>query len=170
MEYPNRKHIRLKDYDYSRKGAYFVTICTEKRMYLFQNVGAAPCGRPQQAYRLAQRWLEKIPEKYPTISLDKYVIMPNHLHLILFFSEEQTAGGHMGPPLQEVMDWYKTMTTNEYIRGVKAGIFPPFQKKIWQRGYYEHIIRNEQDYLNIWTYIDQNPARWDSDEYFGGTP
>ena len=51
------------------------------------------------------------------------------------------------------------MTTNEYIRGVKAGIFPPFQKKIWQRGYYDHIIRNERDYLNIWTYIDQNPAR-----------
>ena len=76
----------------------------------------------------------------------------------------------MGPPLQEVMDWYKTMTTNEYIRGVKVGIFPPFQKKIWQRGYYDHIIRNERDYLNIWTYIDQNSARWGGDEYFGGTP
>lgn len=76
----------------------------------------------------------------------------------------------MWPPLQEVMDWYKTMTTNEYIRGVKAGIFPPFQKKIWQRGYYDHIIRNERDYLNIWTDIDQNPARWGGDEYFGGTP
>ena len=98
MEYPNRKHIRLKDYDYSRKGAYFVTICTEKRMQLFQNVGAAPCGRPQQAYRLAQRWLEKKKEKYPTVSLNQYVIMPNHIHLILFFSEEQMAGGPMWPP------------------------------------------------------------------------
>ena len=85
-------------------------------------------------------------------------------------NDRPVVGGHMGPPLQEVMDWYKTMTTNEYIRGVKAGIFPPFQKKIWQRGYYDHIIRNERDYLNIWTYIDQNPARWGGDEYFGGTP
>ena len=98
MEYPNRKHIRLKDYDYSRKGAYFVTICTEKRLQVFHKVGAAPCGRPQQAYRLAQRWLEKIPEKYPTVSLNQYVIMPNHIHLILFFSEEQMAGGPMWPP------------------------------------------------------------------------
>lgn len=75
-------------------------------------------------------------------------------------------GGHMGPPLQAILDWYKTMTTNAYIRNVREGTLPPFQKRIWQRGYYEHIVRNESDYLNIWTYIDQNPARWTEDEYY----
>ena len=79
-------------------------------------------------------------------------------------------GGHVGPPLQNVMDWYKTMTTNAYIRGVQGGALPSFHKKIWQRGYYEHVIRNEQDYLNVWSYIDQNPARWAEDEYFAETP
>ena len=80
----------------------------------------------------------------------------------------------MGPPLQEMLDWYKTMTTNAYIRAVKSGILPPFARRIWQRGYYEHIIRNERDYLEIWQYIDQNPARWGEDEYYaenaGGAP
>jgi len=73
----------------------------------------------------------------------------------------------MWPPLQEIMDWYKTMTTNEYIRTVKTGKLPPFSTRVWQRGFYEHVIRNDRDYLEIWNYIDQNPARWAEDEYYG---
>lgn len=73
----------------------------------------------------------------------------------------------MGPPLQEIVDWYKTMTTNEYIRAVKATESPAFYKHVWQRGYYERVVRNEQDYLDIRQYIDQNPARWAEDEYYG---
>ena len=170
MEYPKRKQIRLKDYDYSLNGAYFVTVCTEKRENLFLFVGAAPCGRPHPAREIAETWIRKIPEKFPTVSVQNFVVMPNHIHLLLLFSDQGTTGGHVGPPLQNVMDWYKTMTTNAYIRGVQGGALPSFHKKIWQRGYYEHVIRNEQDYLNVWTYIDQNPARWAEDEYYTETP
>mgnify|MGYP005772726711 FL=1 len=110
--------------------------------------------------------MQKIPEKFPQVSLCHYVIMPNHVHILLVIDAGEGTGGHMGPPLQAILDWYKTMTTNAYIRNVREGTLPPFQKRIWQRGYYEHIVRNESDYLNIWTYIDQNPARWTQDEYY----
>lgn len=170
MEQPQRKHVRLRDYDYGQNGAYFVTICTQDRCHLFPFcVGAAPCGRPNPAREIAEEWLKKIPEKYPDVFLDKHVVMPNHIHLLLRLDQPCTAGGHVGPPLQEIMDWYKTMTTNAYIRAVKANVLPPFHKRIWQRGYYEHIIRNRQDYLEVWQYIDNNPARWAEDEYFGGS-
>lgn len=167
MELPVRKRVRLKEYDYSSPGAYFITICTQGRQCLFPfPVGAAPCGRPNPAREIAEEWLEKLPGKYPGVCLEKYVVMPNHVHLILRIASPQETGGHVGPPLQEMLDWYKTMTTNAYIRAVKSGILPPFARRVWQRGYYEHIIRNERDYLEIWQYIDQNPARWGEDEYY----
>ena len=75
-------------------------------------------------------------------------------------------GDHAGSPLRDIVGWFKTMTTNEYIRGVKNGLFPPFDKQIWQRSYYEHVIRDEQDYRRIWQHIDENPAKWAEDVYF----
>ena len=63
-----------------------------------------------------------------------------------------------GPPLHEVVEWFKTMTTNEYIRGVKSDIYPPFNRRVWQRSYHDHIIRNEEEYLKIWQYIDKRSA------------
>lgn len=72
----------------------------------------------------------------------------------------------MGPPLQRVVEWYKTMSTNEWIRLVKAGKLPPFEKRLWQRSFYDHIIRSEADYLRIWDYIDTNPAKWAEDCYY----
>ena len=83
------------------------------------------------------------------------------------FDNMPTAGGHMGPPLPRIVDWYKTMTTNEYIRLVKVGKLMPFQKRVWQRGYYEHIIRDENDLLIHWQYIEHNPACWADDPYYG---
>ena len=85
-------------------------------------------------------------------------------------TQAEPAGGHAGPPLPEIVDWYKTMTTNAYIRAVKEGLLLPFEKRIWQRGYYEHMIRNDQDYLDVWQYIHQNPARWAEDEYYAERP
>ena len=72
----------------------------------------------------------------------------------------------MGPPLQEAVGWYKAMMTNQYIQSVKAGELPPFEKRLWQRGYYDHIVRSENDFLRIWTYIDNNPLRWELDCYY----
>lgn len=169
MEWPARKHTRLKEYDYAAGGAYFVTICTQDRACLFPlPVGAAPCGRPDLARSVARKWIEKIPEKYPGVRVEKYVVMPNHIHALFVFENISAAGGHMGPPLPRIVDWYKTMTTNEYIRLVKTGKLLPFQKRVWQRGYHEHIIRDENDFLTHWQYIGDNPALWEQDKYYGG--
>lgn len=165
-----RKIIRLPSYDYGQNGCYFVTVCTQDKVWHFglpSSVGAAPCGRPNVVAELAERWLFKIEEKYPEVKIDKYVIMPNHIHVI-FCIEKAETGGHMGPPLPKIMDWYKTMTTNEYIRMVRQGKLPPFRGKLWQRSYYDHVIRNYDDYLRVWNYIESNPARWAEDEYYCG--
>ena len=97
-EMGERKPLRLKEWNYSTPGYYFVTICTQEKRKLFP-VGAAPCGRLDLAGDLAERWLEKLPKKFPEVLLDKYVIMPNHVHCILRILPPEEAGGHMGPPL-----------------------------------------------------------------------
>lgn len=164
----NRKQIRLEGYDYSQNGCYFVTICTQDKAMCFDlpaSVGAAPCGRPNVASQLAERWLLKLEEKYPAVTVDKYVVMPNHIHALLFLKMPEP-GGHMGPPLPKIVGWYKAMTTNEYVRMVRQGVLPPFREKLWQRSFYDHIIRNYDDYLRVWNYIDTNPARWAEDKYY----
>ena len=161
-EMPSCKNIRLKDYDYSSNGAYFVTICTKDKVKLFGDlVGATLCCRPNNPDKLVEKCLIEIESKFENTRIDKHIIMPNHLHFVLF----QT-GDHAGSPLRDIVGWFKTMTTNEYIRCVKNGLFPPFDMQIWQRNYYEHIIRDEQDYLRVWQYIDENPAKWADDVYF----
>jgi len=131
---------------------------------LFSNiVGAALCGRPGNADQMIKKWLKEIENKFPDMQIDDFVIMPNHIHFILRI---QGQGGHTGPPLHEAVDWFKTMTTNEYIKGVKAGLYHPFNKRVWQRNYYEHIIRSEGEYKNIREYILTNPAKWATDEYY----
>lgn len=165
----NRQSIRLKEFDYSSNGLYFITICTQDKACLFGDiVGATLCGRPGCPDQMAIKWLLEIQNKFSEVYIDSYIIMPNHIHILLNILGERTGeGGHTGPPLQQVIGWFKTMTTNEYIRGVKSGVFPPFNKRLWQRNFYEHIIRNEEDYLNHLKYIEENPARWGEDEYFG---
>jgi hypothetical protein len=76
---------------------------------------------------------------------------------------EHTGGEHTGSPLQRVVQWFKTMTTNAYIRGVKENQWPPFPGKLWQRNYYEHIIRNEKELMRTREYIENNPPKWESD-------
>ena len=157
MELPQRKRIRLKNYDYSQNGAYFVTICTNKKEKLFgEIVGATLCGRPNRPDKMVEKYLFELENKYQNLELDYYVIMPDHIHFIVFIS-----GDHAGSPLPQIVDWFKTMTTNAYIRGVKSGLFPPFADHIWQRSYYDHIIRNENDLYETRKYIENNPFRWE---------
>ena len=156
MDFAKRKQIRLENYDYSGNSAYFITICTFHRIRLFDSiVGANLCVRPSNADKLIEKWLFKLENKYKNVAIDKYVIMPDHIHFIL-----QQTGAHAGAPLPEIIKWFKTQTTDEYIKGVKSGVFQPFEKHIWERNYYEHIIRNQNDYNEIWKYIDENPLKY----------
>ena len=125
---------------------------------------------------MVERWWLELSKKFPTIEIDQYVIMPNHLHGIIWVQYQKvvgadlrvcpdvTQGAHTGAPLPTIVQWFKTMTSNEYIRNVKSNGWPPFQGKLWQRNYYEHILRNENELIRTSEYILNNPARWAEDE------
>ena len=159
MEQSNRKANRLPDYDYGLPGSYFVTLCTNRRIPLFQMeplVGNGLCAVPPPPQNcIIYKWIRETQNKFPNIVIDKYVIMPDHLHLIVTIRERKVGGS-----LDDVMQFFKTMTTNDYIRAVKAGVLVPFHKKLWQKSYHDHIIRNQQDYDETWTYIENNPTKW----------
>ncbi len=161
-ELPKRKQIRLKYYDYSQNGYYFVTICIDKRRHIFgEIVGATLCGRPNNPDKMIEKWLLEIENKFKNVKIPIYVIMPNHIHCIV-----EKTGDHAGSRQQDIVGWFKSMTTNEYIKNVKQNLYLPFDGKLWQRGYYEHIIRNENEYIEICKYIDENPIKWESDKYY----
>ena len=159
VEQKERKTSRLVNYDYGQPGSYFITLCTQHRLPLFEmehNVGNGHRAVPRPPQNLVLRkWLRKTQQYFSNISIDKFVIMPDHLHMIVTI-KEQCPGGS----LPDIMQYFKTMTTNEYIRGVKAGVLAPFDKKLWQKSYYDHVIRNQQDYDETWQYIENNPAKW----------
>jgi len=136
-----------------------VTLCTRNRAHLFQmeqTVGnglrAVPHAIPNQ---IIHKWITETQHKFSNIKIDKYVIMPDHLHLIITIEKQCSSIS-----LPDIMRFFKTMTTNEYMRGIKAGLLPPFDQNLWQKSYYDHIIRNQQDYQEIWEYIENNPAKW----------
>ena len=154
MELPARKHIRLKEYNYAADGAYFITICTQDRVCLFSlPVGATPCGRPDLARSIAEKWMKKIPEKYPEVRVEKFVVMPNHIHLLIGLQNGPM--GASGPTLPQI------------IKAIKGMVTRSIGHTIWQDNYYEHIIRDENDLLIHWQYIEPNPACWADDPYYG---
>ena len=184
-----RKSNRLEGYDYSRAGCYFVTVCAQDRQCLFGEVVEDGMVL-NEAGKMAARWWGETENKFPHVELDEYVVMPNHIHGIVLIvgadlrvrpqledsksnghkqlehqrQEENQQGGHAGPPLQEIIQWFKTMTTNGYINDVKYGRFPPFEKRIWQRSFYDHVIRDDDDLNRVREYIQNNPLRWALDE------
>ena len=159
MELPKRKRLRLEEYDYGEQGYYFITLCTYKRQRLFEIyppiVGNDLCVVPPVQNKIIEKWIIETQRKFDNIKIEKYVIMPDHLHFIFNISER-----HIGRSLQDAIRFFKTMTTNEYIRYVNDNLLSAFGEKLWQKSYYDHIIRNEKDYLEICEYIDSNPAAW----------
>ena len=166
MDIPKRKQVRLKNFDYSKNNTFFVTICTHESAHLFgdivsDEVGAHLCVRPNRPEQIIEKWLRELESKYMNAKILSYIIMPDHIHFILYnpgFYDE--TGAHIGAPLPDIIKWFKTQTTNEYIRGVKEGLFPPFDRHIWQRNYYEHVIRDQNDFDTKRRYIYENPLRW----------
>jgi putative transposase len=162
----HRKLSRLPEYDYSQQGAYFVTICVQDRQCWFGEVIDETL-RLNPAGLMVKKWWKELDRKFPSIKIDEhYVVMPNHFHGIVFISEpswSNVEGGHPGPPLQKVIQWFKTMSTNEYIHGVKEHGWKPFKVQLWQRSFYEQVIRNDESLNRIREYIQTNPQRWDLD-------
>ena len=208
---PNKRHrksIRLKGYDYSQPGYYFITICVQNRLCLFGHIKNGEMIL-NDAGRMIEKWYAELENKFPGIKCHNMVVMPNHFHCVVQIvgadprvrplmresalsnesalrnetplttqtpSKTQTPSPPINQPpvapknahecsqLSRAVQWFKTMTTNEYIRGVKELGWKPFQGKLWQRNYWEHIIRNQQAYHRIIQYINNNPKNWNKDK------
>ena len=159
MALEKRKPNRLKNYDYSSAGAYFITVCTEnRRNLLWKNVGAnivRPCENALSKYgEIVKKDIDMISEKYEKVSVDKYVIMPNHIHLIIVISADEIGRPMVAPTISRVVKQLKGAVTKE------CGF------SVWQKGFHDHIIRGENDYNEIWEYIESNPSKWSEDELF----
>ena len=150
MEHPERK--RLPEYDYSNHGAYFLTLCTRNKAELF--------GEPERktvVQEMLYRVFAETLAGFPGMTCPKLVVMPNHIHALVMINASDGKRNHA---VADMMRAFKSKSTVEYIRLVKSGVAQPFEGKQWQRSYYDHIIRNQRDFDEIWNYIDANPARW----------
>lgn len=149
-DFPQRKRIRLKNYDYSQNGYYFVTICTkDKQPILWNNVGADII-RPSlsEIGLLVDTAINEIPKRYPGVKIDQYVIMPNHIHLILILSMNDGCGRIISAP-----------TLMTVIGQMKRWVSKQSKINVWQKSYYEHVIRNDNDYALTLEYICNNPLK-----------
>ena len=148
MDFPMRKSPRIVGYDYSQANYYFITICTYSKKCIF--------GEPEKLNwlgQIAQEKLIQISKINPSIQINHYVVMPNHIHVILDVSESNRQN------LNIVIGQYKMSVTKQIRKKI-----PGF--RVWQRSYHDHIIRNRSGYEKIWTYIENNPLKWEEDCFF----
>jgi REP element-mobilizing transposase RayT len=166
-----RKSNRISDYDYSQYGGYFITICTKDMKQIlgkvvensFVGVDAHIDPTAQATHcelsiigKIVDKYINNIEKSSTDISVEKYVIMPNHIHMILFV---KNAGSMRA----------STPTSNlisNTVRSLKILTTKEIGTPLWQRSYYDHVIRNEQDFMRIWEYIDNNPLQWDIDKFY----
>ncbi|WP_066214713.1 transposase [Flammeovirga sp. MY04] len=226
---PNRQSIRLKGYDYSKAGLYFITICVRNRFHLFGRVENQKMIL-NDAGKMVEKWYWKLEEKFDVVKCREMVVMPNHFHCVVEIVEGESGddnfkkeggdindnkegksiyekkvgrelnyknhsrdlnhnkegsdlnyykeGRHVGLPVRgqyegdifigRIVQWFKTMSTNEYIKGVKEKNWKRFNKRLWHRNYWEYIIRNDGEYARIAKYIIDNPAKWEKDKLNNG--
>ena len=159
-----RKSTRLKCFDYGTTGAYFITICTGNRRTILSkivgdgvldvphNVELLPCGI------IADKYINQMDGFYDDISVDQYIIMPNHIHIILIVSEN----GSSGTPTPTSQN----STVSRFVSNFKRYCNKEIGQNIWQRGFYDHVVRNRKDYEQIKKYIYENPSKWFYDELY----
>ena len=168
MDLPKRKPTRLKGYDYSQNGAYFITICTHNRKCLFSNIVGAIHELPENKLtpygEIAKQIIEILPDRF-NVSIPNYVIMPNHIHLIIEINNDNEKRAIRESPLQ-----YHRSVIDKIIGFLKMNVSKKIhntdKEKIWQRSYHDHIIRSNKDYHKIWKYIDTNVIRWEKDCFY----
>ena len=155
-----RKSIRLKEYDYSQAGYYFITICTKNREQLFGKIVDGLMLLNENG-EIVNEFLKQISIKYQNVAIDYYSIMPNHLHFIVIINENRRGGVTPPlPPLGNIIGYFKYQSTKQ-INIIRNSPGIP----IWQRNFYEHIIRNDKELYEIRKYIENNPLNWSDDEY-----
>ena len=147
MENNFRKVIRLKDYDYSQRGAYFITICTKDKKSILSQIKFDTYKIELTSIGIVvENSIKNISKKYPNAFIDSYVIMPNYVHLIIF-----------------VVNGYDNISVSTIIQQFKGYTSKQVQNSIWQKSFYDHIIRNERDLFTKRKYIEENPLKWKSD-------
>ena len=149
MAYYSRRPTRIPKYDYSSCNYYFITICTHNRKCIF---GSAD--QLNQLGRIAQKHILRIPSYYESVHIDKFVVMPNHIHIILILNDRDK-----NPDVSLIVGQYKRGVTKE-IRE----LFP--DRLVWQRSFHDHVIRNQTSYEKIWMYIENNPKCWKKDCFY----
>ena len=152
-ELPKRKQIRIEDYDYSTPGAYFITVCTTNREKIFWNCVGADIIRPQNvplsaAGKIVEQGIFQMAEHYDNVVVDKFCIMPDHIHLILRI--ESGIGGRM----------VSAPTVSMVVGSMKRWVSKQVGRPIWQKSFYDHGIWNQRDYDKIWEYIENNPLKY----------
>jgi len=175
----HRRSIRLKGYDYSQAGAYYVTMCTQNRECLFGEIVNGKMRLNEYGQIVQQCWME-IPQHYQNVQLDEYVVMPNHVHGIIIINESDisTVGAIHELPLRHELphsrEQRRNMLLPKIIGRFKMNVAKPINRirqtpgiSVWQRNYYEHIIRNENELNRIRHYIINNPLHWKTDDNFG---
>lgn len=164
-----RKNTRLKGYDYSENGYYFITICTHNKFHLYgQIIGSIQESSDSVHMKLNENGIivksviDNLSELFTDIKIDNYIIMPNHLHMIVVIFRERTI--HESPlqkrSLLSQIVGYTKMNISKQIHSINKNI------NVWQRGYHDHIIRNKHEYQKILEYIETNPLKWEDDKYF----
>ena len=161
---PQRKPTRLTGFDYNTNGAYFITICTQDRRKLLSRVvGDDVLGVPKSVEllphgKIADKYINQLNDFYDNVKVEGYVIMPNHIHIMLFVSENGTP--RTSSPTKQ------TSAASQFVSTFKRFCNKDYGKNIWQRGFYDHIIRNHEDYEEHVEYIYENPTRWYYDELY----
>lgn len=163
MKLPKRKPTRLKEYDYSTPGMYFITVCVKDKKHLLGRiVGFGDFDEPQmmlsECGEILDRKINLMDAKYSHMNVDKYVIMPNHFHLILNITDYKNGASEIAAPYNNEI--------SKFISLLKRYCNRECGTNIWQRSYYDHIIRGEKDYRKIWEYIDANVVRWEKDCFY----
>lgn len=153
LELPKRKSIRIEDYDYSTPGAYFITVCTANREKIFWNNVGADTIRPQNVPlsttgKIAEQGILQMAEHYDHVAVDKFCIMPDHIHMILRI-ESNIDGRITSAP-----------TVSTMVGSMKRWVSRQIGRPIWLKSFYDHGIRNQQDYNEIWEYIENNPLKY----------
>lgn len=161
--YPKRKPTRLKNYDYSSPGAYFITICTHNREKLLSEIVGEGSPLPPvltECGKLVDETVRQIEVNYSTIKVVNYIIMPNHIHLLLIISEPD-GRRNASPTIDRVIGWLKYHITGK----INTHLSTPGQKR-FQRSFHDHIIRDDNDFQKIWSYIEYNHLKWSDDCFF----